>query len=125
MTNDHGVRDLLSFLLARDTMHQNMWQAAAAELQAEGAERLPALSNFPQKKEFTEVSYQCQSFSDGAAASEGSWAKGPRSMEMASHLPRRPHRPSQRRKGRGPRPGQARHRVTEDPLTPDAGRVPA
>lgn len=51
--------------------------AAAAELQAEGAERLPALSNFPQKKEFTEVSYQCQSFSDGAAASEGSWAKGP------------------------------------------------
>jgi Mn-containing catalase len=50
MTNDHGVRDLLSFLLARDTMHQNMWQAAAAELQAEGAERLPALSNFPQKK---------------------------------------------------------------------------
>src|SRR6185295_8239633 len=23
------------FLLARDTMHQNMWQAAAAELQAE------------------------------------------------------------------------------------------
>ena len=58
-------------------MHQNMWQAAAAELQAEGAERLPALSNFPQKKEFTEVSYQCQSFSDGAAASEGSWAKCP------------------------------------------------
>ncbi len=77
MTDDHGVRDLLSFLLARDTMHQNMWLAAAAELQAEGAEKLPAPSNFPQSKEFTEVSYQYQNFSDGTAASEGSWAKGP------------------------------------------------
>jgi len=77
MTDDHGVRDLLSFLLARDTMHQNMWLAAAAELQAEGAEKLPTPSNFPQNNEFAEVSYQYQNFSNGAAASEGSWAKGP------------------------------------------------
>ena len=41
MTDDHGVRDLLSFLLARDTMHQNQWLAAARELQEEGAEDLP------------------------------------------------------------------------------------
>ncbi len=41
MTDDHGVRDLLSFLLARDTMHQNQWLAAAEELKAEGAEKLP------------------------------------------------------------------------------------
>src|SRR5690606_12733109 len=27
-TNDRGVRDMLSFLLARDTMHQNQWIAA-------------------------------------------------------------------------------------------------
>ena len=32
MTDDHGVRDLLSFLLARDTMHQNQWTTAALEL---------------------------------------------------------------------------------------------
>src|SRR3954465_11079409 len=32
MTDDHGVRDLLGFLIARDTMHQNMWATAAAEL---------------------------------------------------------------------------------------------
>jgi Mn-containing catalase len=51
--------------------------AAAAELQAEGAERLPALSNFPQKRSSPKSPYQCQSFSDGAAASEGSWAKCP------------------------------------------------
>jgi Mn-containing catalase len=76
MTDDSGVRDLLSFLLARDTMHQNQWIAAAAELRAEGAEDLPVPSNFPIGKEEREVSYQYLNFSDGAAAAEGSWASG-------------------------------------------------
>src|SRR4051812_171720 len=30
MTQDPGVRDMLSFLIARDTMHQNQWMAAIA-----------------------------------------------------------------------------------------------
>lgn len=77
MTDDNGVRELLSFLLARDTMHQNMWLAAAAELQEEGVEKLPVPSNFPQSNEFTEVSYQYQNFSDGLAASDGRWSRGP------------------------------------------------
>ncbi len=77
MTDDKGVRDMLSFLLARDTMHQNQWIAAAAELRAEGAEDLPVPSNFPIKKEAREVSYKFINFSDGKAAAEGSWASGP------------------------------------------------
>jgi Mn-containing catalase len=77
MTDDPGVRDLLSFLLARDTMHQNQWIAAAAELRAEGREDLPVPSNFPINQEHREVSYQYINFSDGAAAAEGSWASGP------------------------------------------------
>ncbi|WP_285114996.1 manganese catalase family protein [Leifsonia sp. fls2-241-R2A-40a] len=77
MTDDAGVRDLLSFLLARDTMHQNQWIAAAAELRAEGAEDLPVPSNFPLGKEDRDVSYQYINFSDGPAAAEGSWASGP------------------------------------------------
>jgi Mn-containing catalase len=77
MTDDNGVRELLSFLLARDTMHQNMWLAAAAELQEEGVETLPVPSNFPQSKEFTAVSYQYQNFSDGLAAADGRWSRGP------------------------------------------------
>lgn len=77
MTDDHGVRDLLSFLLARDTMHQNMWLAAVAELQEEGAELLPVPSNFPQSKENQEVNYQYLNFSDGTEASKGRWASGP------------------------------------------------
>lgn len=77
MTDDKGVRDLLSFLLARDTMHQNQWLAAAAELREDGAEEMPVPSNFPQSKEHREVSYQYLNFNDGRHASEGRWASGP------------------------------------------------
>ncbi|MCK0115721.1 manganese catalase family protein [Isoptericola sp. S6320L] len=77
MTDDAGVRDLLAFLLARDTMHQNQWIAAAQELRDEGMEELPVPSTFPQGKEHTESSYQYINFSDGQHASEGRWASGP------------------------------------------------
>src|SRR5690606_8187202 len=40
MTEDHGVRDLLAFLLARDTMHQNQWLRAIEELKEDGLEQL-------------------------------------------------------------------------------------
>lgn len=77
MTDDPGVRDMLSFLLARDTMHQNQWIAAARELQQEGLEGLPVPSNFPLSDEAREVSYQYINFSDGTQADQGSWASGP------------------------------------------------
>ncbi len=76
-TDDRGVKDLLAFLLARDTMHQNQWIAAARELQEEGVEGLPVPSTFPQTNEKGEYSYQYLNFSDGPAAAEGSWAAGP------------------------------------------------
>ncbi len=76
MTDDHGVRDLLAFLLARDTMHQNQWLAAAQELRDEGLEELPVPSTFPISKEDRSVSYQYINFSDGEHASEGRWASG-------------------------------------------------
>jgi Mn-containing catalase len=31
MTNDPGMRNMLSFLIARDTIHQNQWLAALEE----------------------------------------------------------------------------------------------
>ena len=77
MTDDHGVKQLLSFLLARDTMHQNQWIAAAAELREEGVEDIPVPSTFPLGNEAREVAYQYINFSDGEHASEGSWASGP------------------------------------------------
>lgn len=77
MTQDKGVRDFLSFLLARDTMHQNQWLAAIEELQQDGLEMTPCPSNFPQKQEATQFSYQFMNFSAGVDSAEGRWAKGP------------------------------------------------
>ena len=77
MTDDHGVRDLMGFLIARDTMHQNQWLAAIQDLQENGVEEFPVPGKFPQSKEDQDVHYQYINFSDGAAAGDGKWASGP------------------------------------------------
>src|SRR5829696_9044977 len=71
-----AVKDLLKFLLARDTMHQNQWIAAIQELQDEGTEKMPVPSNFPQGEEHREYSYQYLNFPDGTAVREASWLSG-------------------------------------------------
>jgi Mn-containing catalase len=76
MATDEGVRDLLSFLLARDTMHQNQWLAAIIELEADGLETTPCPSSFPQDREFTDVSYQFMNFSPDGDSAQGRWASG-------------------------------------------------
>ncbi len=96
MTDDHGVRDMLSFLLARDTMHQNQWIRAAQELREEGVEDLPVPSNFPLSNEAREHAYDYINFSDGGSAADGAWASGRRRTDAASSatsmLPTRPRR---------------------------------
>jgi len=77
MSDDPGVRDLLAFLLARDTMHQNQWLAAIEDLKESGVEELPVPSNFPISKEHRHVAYQYINFSDGQTAADGPWASGP------------------------------------------------
>ena len=76
LTDDKGVRDMLSFLLARDTMHQNMWLAAIQQLEEDGLEETPVPSEFPQSKELTDVSYQYWNLSDGEESKTGRWASG-------------------------------------------------
>ncbi|MBW4498549.1 MAG: manganese catalase family protein [Scytonema hyalinum WJT4-NPBG1] len=77
MTNDPGVKDTLSFLIARDTMHQNQWLAAIEELKADGLEDTPVPSSFPQELEKREVAYQFWNHSDGTESAQGRWAQGP------------------------------------------------
>ena len=76
LTDDAGVRDTLSFLIARDTMHQNQWLAAIEELQADGLEMTPVPSAFPQENEKSEVAYRYMNFSEGEESSAGRWARG-------------------------------------------------
>ncbi|MFC4559935.1 manganese catalase family protein [Virgibacillus kekensis] len=73
-TTDPGVRDMLSFLIARDTMHQNQWMAAIEELEQNQKAIVP--STFPQEKEKQEVSYSFMNFSKGEESANGRWAKG-------------------------------------------------
>jgi Mn-containing catalase len=77
LTTDTGVRDMLSFLLARDTMHQNQWAAAIMELEADGLETTPCPSAFPQGRELREVSYKFMNCSPNGESSTGRWASGP------------------------------------------------
>lgn len=74
MTTDNGVRDMLSFLLARDTMHQNQWMAAIEELEQNQKPIVP--STFPQELEKQEVSYSFMNFSAGEDSKTGRWANG-------------------------------------------------
>lgn len=75
MTNDRGVKDMLSWLIARDTMHQNQWIAAIKELEAQ--ENVVVPSTFPRELEKQEVAYTLFNYSQGNQSAEGRWAHGP------------------------------------------------
>ncbi len=74
MTEDKGVRDMLSFLIARDTMHQNLWMAAIEELEQTEKATVPA--TFNQEFEKQEVAYSFLNFSEGEESKNGRWASG-------------------------------------------------
>jgi len=58
LTDDAGMKDMLSFLIARDTMHQQQWLAVLEEL-GHGSTNgvLPIPNSFPQSKENQDFSY--------------------------------------------------------------------
>jgi len=54
-TDDPGMKDMLSFNIARDTMHQEQWLAVLEEL---GPSHLPVPNSFPQAQEKQDFSYK-------------------------------------------------------------------
>lgn len=75
LTDDPGVKDMLSWLIARDRMHQNQWYAAIKELEAK--ENIVVPSTFPPELEKQEVSYTFFNTSAGNESAAGRWAHGP------------------------------------------------
>ncbi len=77
MTDDAGMKDMLSFLIARDTMHQQQWLAVIEELGGhEGV--LPIPNSFPQGQEKQEFSYKFFStLKEPGPAPQGRWTEGP------------------------------------------------
>ena len=54
-TDDPGMKDMLAFMIARDTMHQEQWAAVLEEL---GPSHLPIPNSFPQSQENQDYSYK-------------------------------------------------------------------
>lgn len=75
-TDDKGMKDMLAFLIARDTMHQNQWLAVLEETGGlKGNHPIP--NTFPQQKENQEVNYSfISTMVDGESKARGRWSEG-------------------------------------------------
>jgi len=74
--HDPGMKDMLSFLIARDTMHQQQWLAVIEELG--GPNALPIPNSFDQSQEKQEFSYvYLGSAADGSPPPAGRFTAGP------------------------------------------------
>ncbi|QIK41452.1 manganese catalase family protein [Pontivivens nitratireducens] len=76
MTEDTGMKDMLSFLIARDTMHQQQWMAVIEELGGMESQ-LPIPNSTPKEHEATEHSYYFLNTSLDEPTPEGRWTSGP------------------------------------------------
>ena len=75
-TDDKGMKDMLSFLLARDTMHQNQWLAVLEELGG-AKNNHPIPNSFPQAEENQNFNYNfITTHVDGKSKAEGRWTSG-------------------------------------------------
>jgi Mn-containing catalase len=76
MTDDPGMKDMLRYLIARDTMHQNQWLAVIEELG--GAAVHPIPNSFPQEMEELDFSYAFMTTQrNGENPPQGRWTSGP------------------------------------------------
>ena len=75
-TQDEGMKKMLHYMIARDTMHQQQWLAVVEELGGlEGC--LPIPNSFPQSKEDNQNNYNFYDTGvEGSEAPEGRWTSG-------------------------------------------------
>jgi Mn-containing catalase len=91
LTDDPGMKDMWSFLIARDTMHQQQWMAVLEELG--GTEALPIPNSFSQEQEKSEFSYAFLTYgADGVVDPEGRWTHG-QSIDGRGEFRTEPARP--------------------------------
>jgi Mn-containing catalase len=78
VTNDPGMKDMFSFLIARDTMHQQQWAAVLEELKEKGGV-FPIPNSFDQANEKQEFSYLFAATDKDPATPipQGRWTQGP------------------------------------------------
>ena len=75
-TSDPGMQDMLSYLIARDTMHQQQWLAVIEEMGGEAS--MPIPNSFDRSKEATEFAYMFMGTErNGAPVPPGRYSEGP------------------------------------------------
>jgi Mn-containing catalase len=84
MTDDPGMKDMLSFLIARDTMHQQQWMAVVEELGGVEAQ-MPIPNSTPPEHEAQEHSYYFLNTSLDEPTPQGRWTSG-RSLDGRSEF---------------------------------------
>lgn len=80
MTDDAGMKDMLSFLIARDTMHQQQWLAVIEELGGIEA-TMPIPNSTPGDHEAMEHSYYFLNTSLDEPTPQGVWTNGGPTMD--------------------------------------------
>ncbi len=74
--HDEGMKDMLHYMIARDTMHQQQWLAVIEELGGEEGQ-LPIPNSFPQAQEDQRNNYNFYATAHDGSAPEGRWTSGP------------------------------------------------
>jgi Mn-containing catalase len=78
LTDDPGMKDMLKFLIARDTMHQQQWLAVIEELEGTGAEAKNAPGDYENEPEYQQYAYAFFNHnSDGAITGSERFTSGP------------------------------------------------
>jgi Mn-containing catalase len=74
LTDDPGMKDMLSFLIARDTMHQQQWLAAIEELGTSGK---AAPEDVLDEGEYAQYAYAFFGHADSPMDPNARWLSGP------------------------------------------------
>jgi Mn-containing catalase len=76
LTDDPGMKDMLNFLIARDTMHQQQWLAVLEELGPEMATNAPGdYVNGPDHREYAYTFFD--HLADRSVPEDARWTSGP------------------------------------------------
>jgi Mn-containing catalase len=120
MTDDLGVRDMLSFQMARDFMHQNQWAAAIEDLRAEGIEDFLVPGTMPTERVLMEQSHVFWNCSAGAQSEAGRWASGPTIDGLGDFTYLANPAPLTTDRGEAPLPNPLLHGTGKEPMPPIA-----
>jgi Mn-containing catalase len=120
MTDDTGVRNMLSFNIARDFMHQNQWQAAIETLQEDGLHTFLVPGHFPLDRVLLSQTYSFWNLSEGEQSKEGRWASGPTPDGLGKFEYIANPRPISNDIGMAPQGDPRLYGTTKEPMPPTA-----